>query len=185
MLPFVDQIWQIYLLIFILQSASATFTPTFQATIPDVLPDEDDYTKALSYSRLAYDLESLLSPMLAAALMSVISFHWLFACTGIGFIASALFVLSVTLPATKAITRTGGIFAKTTRGLRIYLKTPRLRGLLALTLASAAASAMVIVNTIFIVRDNPGWEGRLWRSPGLHPALQQGFMSDCLIGRSA
>jgi MFS family permease len=40
LLPFVDQIWQIYLLIFVLQSASAAFTPTFQATIPDVLPDE-------------------------------------------------------------------------------------------------------------------------------------------------
>ena len=47
-LPFVTQIWQIYLLIFILQSASAAFTPTFQATIPDVLPDEKDYTNALS-----------------------------------------------------------------------------------------------------------------------------------------
>lgn len=39
-LPFVDQAWQVYLLIFVLQSASAAFTPTFQATIPDVLPDE-------------------------------------------------------------------------------------------------------------------------------------------------
>ena len=48
LLPFVTQIWQIYMLIFILQSASAAFTPTFQATIPDVLPDEKDYTKALS-----------------------------------------------------------------------------------------------------------------------------------------
>ena len=37
-LPFVDQIWQVYVLIFVLQSASAAFTPTFQATIPDVLP---------------------------------------------------------------------------------------------------------------------------------------------------
>ena len=36
-LPFVTEIWQVYLLIFILQSASAGFTPTFQATIPDVL----------------------------------------------------------------------------------------------------------------------------------------------------
>ena len=42
-LPFVSEIWQIYLLIFVLQSASAAFTPTFQATIPDVLPDERDY----------------------------------------------------------------------------------------------------------------------------------------------
>ena len=35
-LPFVTQIWQIYILIFILQSASAAFTPTFQAMIPEV-----------------------------------------------------------------------------------------------------------------------------------------------------
>lgn len=64
-LPFVDQVWQIYMLIFVLQSASAAFTPTFQATIPDVLPGEADYTRALSLSRLAYDMESLLSPILA------------------------------------------------------------------------------------------------------------------------
>ena len=156
MLPFVEQIWQIYLLIFVLQSASAAFTPTFQATIPDVLPDEADYTRALSLSRLAYDMESLLSPILAAAALSVISFHWLFAGTGIGFLASALFVVSVSLPRSPAVERTGGIYTRTTRGLRIYLKTPRLKGLLALTLAAAAASAMVIVNTIVIVRDQLG-----------------------------
>ena len=68
LLPFVTQVWQVYVLIFVLQSASAGFTPTFQATIPDVLPKEEDYTKALSLSRLAYDLESLGSPALAAAL---------------------------------------------------------------------------------------------------------------------
>ena len=47
-LPFVSDIWQVYVLIFVLQSASAAFTPAFQATIPDVLLDEKDYTRALS-----------------------------------------------------------------------------------------------------------------------------------------
>ncbi len=151
-LPFVTQVWQIYVLIFVLQSASAAFTPTFQATIPDVLPEERDYTRALSLSRLAYDLESLASPALAAALLTVASFHWLFGGTAIGFIASALLVVSVILPRTPAKPRSSGIVEKTTRGARIYLKTPRLRGLLAVTLAAAAASAMVIVNTVVIVR---------------------------------
>ena len=33
------QAWQVPMsLIFVLQAASAAFTPTFQATIPDVLP---------------------------------------------------------------------------------------------------------------------------------------------------
>jgi MFS family permease len=54
MLPFVSQIWQVYVLIFVLQAASAAFTPTFQATIPDVLPNEKDYTKALSLSRTTW-----------------------------------------------------------------------------------------------------------------------------------
>src|SRR5215207_5618293 len=44
-LPFVTEVWQVYALIFLLQSASAAFTPTFQATIPYVLPDEKDYTR--------------------------------------------------------------------------------------------------------------------------------------------
>src|SRR5918994_6731222 len=96
-LPFVTEVWQIYVLIFLLQSASAAFTPTFQATIPDVLAEEKDYTRALSLSRLAYDLENLISPALAAALLTVIGFHWLFGGTVIGFLLSAALVFSVKL----------------------------------------------------------------------------------------
>jgi MFS family permease len=155
-LPFVDQIWQIYVLIFVLQSASAGFTPAFQATIPDVQPDEEDYTKALSLSRLAYDTETLISPILAAALLSVISFHWLFSGTAVGFACSALLVLSARLPRVTVAPSQGGIFDKTTRGARLYLGTPRLRGLLAVTLAAAAASAMVIVNTAVLIRGELG-----------------------------
>src|SRR3546814_17823757 len=76
-LPFVTAIWQVYLLIALLQTASAGFTPLFQSLIPEILTDERDYTRALSLSRLAYDLESLLSPEVAAVLLMVISFHGL------------------------------------------------------------------------------------------------------------
>ena len=155
LLPFVTQIWQIYLLIFLLQAASAAFTPTFQATIPDVLPDENDYTKALSLSRLAYDLENLVSPMLAALLLSVVSYHSLFGGTALGFLASAAFVVSAVLPRAKMPPKRG-IYERTTRGLRIYLATPRLRGLLALNLAIASGSAMVIVNTVVLVQSGFG-----------------------------
>ncbi len=115
LLPFVTEIWQVYVLIFVLQSASAGFTPTFQATIPDVLPDEKEYTRALSLSRLAYDMESVASPMLAAALLTVISFHSLFAGTVVGFLASAALVVSVVLPSPKP-TEKRGIYDRTTRG---------------------------------------------------------------------
>lgn len=150
LLPFVSEIWQIYVLVFLFQSCSAAFTPTFQATIPDVLPDEEEYTAALSMSRLAYDLESLASPLLAALLLAVISFHWLFVGNAIGFVASGILVLSVTLPVVKAVQRS--FVERLTRGAWIYFSTPRLRGLLALSFAAAASGAMVIVNTVVIVR---------------------------------
>lgn len=158
-LPFVTEAWQIYLLIFVLQSASAAFTPTFQATIPDVLPEERDYTRALSLSRLAYDLENLLSPTLAALLLLVVSYHALFFGTVVGFIASALLVVSVLLPRPAQGARRS-FFERTFRGLRSYLATPRLRGLLAISLAVSAAGSMVIVNTVVLVQAELGLSQR-------------------------
>jgi MFS family permease len=75
LLPFVDPVWQVYALIFVINACSAGFTPLFQATIPDVLPDEAVYTHALSLSRLAYDLQQLLAPALAGVLLW--SCHWM------------------------------------------------------------------------------------------------------------
>lgn len=151
LLPFVTEIWQVYMLIFVLQSASAGFTPAFQAAIPDVLPKEADYTKALSLSRLAYDLENLISPALAAALLTVVTFQSLFIGTVVGFLASAALVVSAVLPKAKLPPKRG-VYDRTTRGMRIYLATPRLRGLLAVNLVAASASAMVIVNTVVLVQ---------------------------------
>ncbi|WP_439155292.1 MFS transporter [Yoonia sp.] len=154
-LPFITDIWQIYLAIFVLQTASAIFTPTFQATIPDVLPDEDDYTNALSLSRLAYDLENLISPALAGLLLLFISYHGLFGGTVLGFIGSALLIGATTLPR-RPPGKTRPFRDRLTRGMVIYLATPRLRGLLALTLTAAAAGAFVIVNTVVVVRTRLG-----------------------------
>lgn len=152
-LPFVTEIWQIYVLVLVLQSASAAFTPTFQATIPEVLRREEDYTKALSLSRLAYDLESLFSPLLAAALLTMVGYQWLFTGTTAGFLASAGLVVSVVVPKPAPTGTSEGRWAKTTRGFRLYAATPRLRALLCMHLAVAASTAMVIVNTVVLVRD--------------------------------
>ncbi len=154
-LPLVTEAWQIYILIFLLQSASATFTPTFQAVIPSVLPDEDEYTKALSLSRLAYDLESLVSPMIAAALLTVITYNNLFVGTAVGFIASTLLVLWAAFP---QVPRSEGtrFSDRLTQGVRAFWAKPELRSLMGLNLAVAATSAMVIVNTVVIVQGSLG-----------------------------
>ncbi|MFF2660343.1 MFS transporter [Kitasatospora sp. NPDC058032] len=163
-LPFVGSVWQVYLLIFVLQAASATFTPAFQSVIPEVLPEEHDYTRALSLSRLAYDTESLVSPVLAAGVLALVGYRWLFWGTVTGFLASAALVVSVVLPGGTAgaggpggAARPGGALAsRSLAGIRLFLSVPRLRALLALDLAVAAGGAMVIVNTVVCVRGQLG-----------------------------
>ena len=154
-LPFVTEAWQVYLLIFVLQSASATFTPTFQAIIPSVLPDEGEYTQALSLSRLASDMEALVSPMLAAVLLTVISFHRLFLGTVVGFLVSAALVIASRFPPVDA-PPPARFRDRLTRGARIFWASSELRGLMGLNLVVATTTAMVIVNTVVLVQDQLG-----------------------------
>ncbi|MCJ7858197.1 MFS transporter [Corynebacterium kalidii] len=154
-LPVVDQTWQIYVLIFVLQSASATFTPAFQAVIPSVLTDEDDYTRGLSLSRLAYDLESVVSPVLAAALLTVVSYNNLFLGTVAGFLGSALLVVRSRLPRVAQVPREP-FLTRLTGGARLFLRVRQLRGLQGVNLTVAAVQAMVIVNTVVLVRGSMG-----------------------------
>ena len=145
-----DQVWQVYGLTFFLQAASAGFTPAFQAVIPDVLNDEDQYTNALSLLRLAEDMEELASPIIAALLLTAVSFPVLFAGTVMGFVASALLVLIARLA--NGVCNAGGHFwADVPKGIRIYTHTPRLRGLMVMEAAVVAAGAMVYVNTVVLV----------------------------------
>ncbi|MFI7493607.1 MFS transporter [Kocuria sp. M4R2S49] len=156
-LPVLTEAWQVYAVVFVLQAASATFTPAFQSVIPGVLPRERDYTRALSLSRLAYDVEALVSPVLAAVALSVLSYHDLFLGTAAGFVASAVLVLAAALPAGAA--RSGGhgsVWYRTALGTRIFWGTPRLRSLLALDLVVAAPTALVLVNTVVYVREVMG-----------------------------
>ncbi|MBT9446652.1 MAG: MFS transporter [Hyphomonadaceae bacterium] len=154
-LPFVGEAWQVYALMTVLFVASAAFTPAFQSMIPDILPAEADYTKALSLSRLASDLESVVSPILAAILLAFISFNDLFAGTAMGFAASALLVLSALIPKTAAPPQRP-FLERLTGGMRLFAHTPRLRGVLALSLATAAGGAMAFVNTVVLVQSGFG-----------------------------
>ncbi len=151
LLPFVAEAWQVYALMTVLYVASAAFTPAFQAMIPDILTDEREYTKALSLSRLASDLESVASHVIAALLLAFVAYNDLFAGTAIGFFLSALLVLSAALRTTR-VAQQKTFAQRLTVGFRLFALTPRLRALVAISLATAAGGAMVFINTVVIVQ---------------------------------
>ncbi|MDX2294029.1 MULTISPECIES: MFS transporter [Streptomyces] len=154
-LPLVTEVWHIYVLIGLLQASSAAFTPTFQAVIPDIVTDESAYTRALSASQVASTMESLLSPVLAAVALTFLSFDRLFLGTSAGFLVSAVLVLSTRIPDARPSGHTKA-WDKAAAGIRTFLGTPRLRGVMALNLVVASAGSIVVVNTVNHVRDELG-----------------------------
>ncbi|MCB0858112.1 MAG: MFS transporter [Solirubrobacterales bacterium] len=156
-IAFVDQVWQVYVLIVVLSAAAAGFTPALQAVIPDIFSDVDRYTEALSLTRTSYELEGLLSPVLAAVLLGFIGFNVLFALNAVAFIASAALIGTVSIPFLRGKgTASGRRLVEVTQGVRQYLRVPRLRGLFAIYFGVAAGSAMVITNTVVFVKEDFG-----------------------------
>ncbi|RLK49043.1 MFS transporter [Microbacterium telephonicum] len=151
-LPLVTDVWQIYVLIFLLQAASATFTPTFQSTIPSILTEERDYTRALSLSRLAYDLEAIVSPIAAAALLAIVTYNSLFAATVIGFLGSATLVLVTKVPARAVDGVTVNFWRRATEGIRVFARTRSLRLLMLMNVVVAAGTALVLVDSVVYVK---------------------------------
>ncbi len=148
----VSAVSEIFWLIFLLNACSAGFTPIYQAAIPDLLRDGAEYTKGLVLSRVSYDLEGLVSPMVSTLALLLVGYPTFFALNALAFVASALLVGTTSLPTPERSQRPDSIRFNLGFGLRSYLATPRLRGLLALCTAVAMGGAMIIVNTVVIVR---------------------------------
>ena len=156
LLPLTDAIWQVYLLMFLFQMCSAAFTPAYQSTIPDVLADEAQYARALSLSRAASNLETMLSPVLAGLLLMLVAPPALFLGTALAFALSAAALFSARLPARGTAGAAEPFRRRLAMGCTIYLNTVRLRGLLAVNFAMSLTMAWVLVNSVAYA----GWLSR-------------------------
>lgn len=153
--PFITEIWQIYALIFAINAVTAFFTPTFEASLPAVV-GEADYVKALSFSRVAVDIEAFAAPALAGLMVAAFTVRWVFWFDAFTYLISATLVLMVTIPqVTKKLDpiKLRGFMSDLTLGTRILLREPSLRQALLLSFAEATAGAAAIVATVVYVSD--------------------------------
>jgi MFS family permease len=150
-LPFVTHIWQVFALVFVFALASAVFTLVYQSVVPYLLANQTDYTKSLARSRIASELDSSISPLLAAGLLLALDARGVFVASAAMLLVSAWLVSRMRIPDAAprpAEPLLGGLL----RGPRLFFAIPDLRGLIALDVAVAAASAMVMVNTVVILQ---------------------------------
>ena len=149
-MAFATQTWQMAALALAFFAISAGFTPLFQSVIPDVLPEERTYSRALVWSRIAYTLESVLSPVIAAMVLQIIAAEFLFWVAALAFLGSIAALLVTRFPAEAADRRKRSFLTRALNGLRIYRKTPRLRGLFLLNFALSLSMAWVLVNSVVL-----------------------------------
>ncbi|MBE9638382.1 MFS transporter [Salipiger mangrovisoli] len=139
--------WQIAALAFVFFAVSAGFTPLFQSVLPDMLPEPERYSRALALSRLAYTLESILSPVIAGAALLLLAASDLFFLASACFAGSALLLVLTAFPAGVAPLK-APFLDRLGKGVRIFIHTPRLRGLFVLNVALSLVMAWVIVDTV-------------------------------------
>lgn len=149
-MAFATQTWQIAVLALAFFAVSSGFTPIFQSVIPDLLPEEHAYSRALVWSRVAYTLESVLSPVIAALVLQVVSGEFLFWVAALAFGGSVAALLATRFPARAGESRKGPFLARALKGLTIYRRTPRLRGLFLLNFALSLSMAWVLVNSVVL-----------------------------------
>ncbi|WP_299828704.1 MFS transporter [uncultured Roseobacter sp.] len=155
-MAFVTETWAVATLAFAFFVLSAGFTPLFQSIIPDVLPEEETYTKALAWSRVAYTLEAVLSPVIAAALLNLASGETLFLVASLSFLGSVVALLVTSFPDRETADRKGPFMKRASLGLQIYARTPRLRGLFLLNLSLSLTLAWVLVNSVIYAGERLG-----------------------------
>ncbi len=153
--PFITATWQVYAMIFAINALTAFFTPTFEATIPEIA-GKQNYVQALSLSRVAGDVEAAASPALAGLLVALLGIRWVFWFDAFTYLVSAALVAAVAIPTLAAPLQPFAIrslLTEITTGSRILLREPALRQALLFSLAEAAAGAAAIVLTVTYVRN--------------------------------
>lgn len=150
-LPFVNQEWQIYALVFLLNVFNAFFTPTYRAVIPQVV-NHTHYRQAVGLSTATFQILGVLGPGLAGILAVWFGARQIFFIDAGSFVLAAILILM--LPANKlqhAIKKNENTFTAwhdAIKGIKLLFKNPLIRFALFIEFVSAIAGAEILVNTV-------------------------------------
>ena len=153
--PFVTEDWHIYALVGGLNFFNAFFTPTYKATIPQIIDDKQAYGQAISLSSATYQLLGVLGPGVAGIMAAWFGARQIFFIDSATFLVAALLIfflpntLGVTHPAKREKSRT---WASIRSGTSLLFNTRPVRFGLLMQLVMSLAGAHVLVNTVGYVR---------------------------------
>ncbi len=159
-MPFVNAVWQIYVLVFALNVFNAFFTPTYQATIP-LVTGKSEYAQAIALSAATYQLLGVLGPGIAGSMSAWIGARQIFFLDAISFLIAA--VLIFTLPNQLRVERNENleesqkgaiatIIGDVKEGTTRLFANAFIRYALFLQLVASIAGAQILVNTVGYIK---------------------------------
>ncbi|MBZ9715425.1 MFS transporter [Deinococcus multiflagellatus] len=144
---FVTQVWQIYVLMVLLNAFTAFFTPTNQATVPLVMGREDS-RPAFALSSATTELLAIVGPGLAGLLAAWLGTRALFLVDAASFLIAGLLIL--TLPALRASTEpvARSTLTDVKDGTARLWRDPPVRFALLMELVAAVTGALILTATV-------------------------------------
>lgn len=133
---------------------AAFYTPTFNASIPLLVPEEE-YGDALALSSATYEILGLLGPAVAAGVLTLADARTVFVLDAATFLAAAALLLPVRLPYERAASEVS-VWTDVRTGTRELYARPGPRTTLLFELAAALAGAAVLVGSVGLIRDALG-----------------------------
>ena len=151
--PFVNEVWQVYLLIFLLNVFNAFFTPAYKACIPQLIKEKENYGNAIALSNGTWQLLGILGPGLAGGLAVLFGSRDLFFFDAFTFLISTSLVFLIPMKAIKQQKNEERISMLSIcndikYGSGILFQTPAIRFALLIELTAAIAGAQILVNTV-------------------------------------
>ncbi|MFN3773428.1 MFS transporter [Cloacibacterium normanense] len=157
-LPFVNAEWQLYALIFVLNVFAAFFTPTYRAIIPQIV-EKETYREANGLSMATFQLLSVFGPALAGVVALWLGSTQIFFVNGATLFIAILVILSIPKTALQKGVSSYNVVPQKTwdevlKGIRLLFTNKILRFALSIEFISAIAGAIVLVNTVGLVKTN-------------------------------
>lgn len=152
-LAFITSVWQLYILIFLLNIFNAFFSPAYKACIPQLISKKENYANAIALSNATWQILGVIGPGLAGVLAAVWGSRQIFFADAFTFLISSTLIFFIPISRVTDEVKNfslniSSIWEDMKAGTKLVFGNLPIRFALIVELASAIAGAQVLVNTI-------------------------------------
>lgn len=161
MVLFCNQLWQVFFVIILENSASSFFEPAKEGKLKEIVEDHD-IQKAVSYSEIITNSSKIAGPIISGLLVSTVGTNWSFSLNALSFLLSALLLAGLPKsrlrnpPALKSDRTRFKLKSEVSKGYAVMKQSHILMGGLTIFSLFLLILQMADSQTVILLRELPG-----------------------------